>query len=114
MAAYASGPETYQALAFGQRAGHGVGQEEAEDAAMARPACVGLVQHSVGAADDPRRVVRTCREVAVVGEGLQEDLPLGSRGQGLEDAARSFARQDVVVAAVGEVFVAVACFGRGC
>ena len=81
---------------------------------MARPACVGLVQHSVGVVDDPSRVVQTCPEAAVVEEGLQEDLPLGSCGPGLEDAVRSLARQDVVVAAVGEVFVAVACFGRGC
>ena len=114
MAAYASGPETHQALAFDYRAGHGVGQEEAEDAAWARPAWVGPLHHAAGVVDDPSRVVQTCPEAAVVEEGLQEDLPLGSCGPGLEDAVRSFARQGVAIAAVGEVFVAVACFDRGC
>ena len=99
MAAYASGLETHQALASDYRAGHGVGQEEAEDAAWARPPWVGPLHHAAGVVDDPSRVVQTCPEAGVVEEGFQ-DLPLGSCGPGLEDDVRSFALQDVVVAAV--------------
>jgi len=81
---------------------------------VARQACVGRVQHWVGVADEPRRVVRTCREVAVVEEGFV-DLALGSCCPGVEDAVPRLARQGAVdVADVEEVFVAVACFGRGC